>query len=358
MINLLSTMVEFNLQLGMQNEELLKELRGKVSGENRQQIQEYLSAEPKQLNASSYSQTMGPCKEEEDCPLLLEENDPPYTQKKYKRDILKVIAIDRHHVNHEYAIIKKTYYDIELCYHCNTYHRISEVIKPVSEPEYFLCGINDDDDGHLYFLHPLYDIPNRLIHTAKIDDNLKEILDWVNRTDEGYEGRLQGDIIYQFSKIEQHEHIDAESSSLCFCKGSKYGIVKLNRIPKEILWVGAHLDSMETARLGYKRALPSIFTQYVCLDDDGSTIAQEEGKNLSSELLTRTVKEITIGNRHKLTTDGVIKRATGLRNTFIVIGQVLELTHPEHRSVLKQIPVGYAAILTIQRGSVNNGLDD
>ena len=194
-------MVEFNLQLGMQNEELLKELRGKVSGENRQQIQEYLSAEPKQFNASSsYSQTKRPCKEEEDCPLLLEENDPPYTQKKYARDILKVIAIDHHHVNHQYAIIKKTYYDIELCYHCNTHHRIRGVIKPVSEPEYFLCGINDDD--HLYFLHPLYDIPNRLIHTAKIDDNLKQILDWVNRTDEGYEGRLQGDIIYQFSKID------------------------------------------------------------------------------------------------------------------------------------------------------------
>jgi hypothetical protein len=348
-------MVKFNLSIGMRNKELLKELKGKTSGESRQQVQEYLSIEPEGFSNPSYLLIRCPNK---DCPLFFEEeNVTTNNQEKYDRDTLKVIAINNHQTN-QYAIIKKTYYDLELCYHCKTHYRIAENKKPSRQPIYFLCGINDDDQ--LYFLHPLYEIPDRLIQdAAEVNGNVKGVLEWANKVNEGYQGRLQGDIIYQFSKIEEHEHVDPITPSLCFCKGRRYVTAKLNRIPQELVWVGLHLDSMETARLGYKGTLPSMFTQYVCLDDSTAK-QQEDGKEnrLLLSGLSMSTKQISIGNRHKLTTDGIIRRAIGLRNTFIVIGQSLELTHPEHKPVVKQIPMGYVAILTIQRGSVNNGLDD
>jgi hypothetical protein len=348
------TMVKFNLSVGMRNEELLKELKGKISGESRQQVQEYLSLEPEGLLNPSYLLIKYPNKH---CPLLFKEKNVTINNHgKYDRDILKVVAIHNQQTN-QYAIIKKTYYDVELCYHCKTHYRIAEIKRPYRQPIYFLCGINDDDQ--LYFLHPLYEIPDRLIQGAEVNGNIKGVLEWANRVNEGYEGRLQGDIIYQFSKIEEHEHVDPYTPNLCFCKGRRYVTVKLNRMPQELIWVGLHLDSMETARLGYKGTLPSMFTQYVCLDD--STAKQQEDDKENRLFLSGssiTTKQLSIGNRHQLSTDGIIRRATGLRNTFIVIGQSLELTHPEHKSVVKQIPMGYAAILSIQRGSVNNGLDD
>lgn len=347
------TMVKFNLSVGMRNKELLKELKGKISGESRQQVQEYLSVEPEGFSNPSYFLIRYPNK---DCPLLFKEKNVISNQEKYDRDILKVIAINDHQIN-QYAIIKKTYYDLELCRHCKTHHRIAEIKKPSRQPIYFLSGINDDDQ--LYFLHPLYEIPDRLIQDAEVNGNIKGVLEWTNKDNEGYEDRLQGDIIYQFSKIEEHEHVDPNTPSLCFCKGHRYVTVKLNRIPQELVWIGEHLDSMETARLGYKGTLPSMFTQYVCLDNSTAKQPEEsEEDRLLLSGLSITTKQISIGNRHQLSTDGIIKRATGLRNTFIVIGQSLELTHPEHKPVVKQIPIGYAAILTIQRGSVNNGLDD
>src|SRR5919197_120347 len=93
------TMVKFNLSVGMRNKELLKELKGKISGESRQQVQEYLSVEPEGFSNPSYFLIRYPNK---DCPLLFKEKNVISNQEKYDRDILKVMAINDHQIN-QYA---------------------------------------------------------------------------------------------------------------------------------------------------------------------------------------------------------------------------------------------------------------
>jgi fructose-1-phosphate kinase PfkB-like protein len=77
------------------------------------------------------------------------------------------------------------------------------------------------------------------------------------------------------------------------------------------------------------------------------------------------LSSISIGNRHKLVTDGHIERISrnGMRNVFCIVeASHVILEHPEHQKVEHKIGNGDSAtasmLVTIQRGSVNNGLDD
>jgi len=81
--------------------------------------------------------------------------------------------------------------------------------------------------------------------------------------------------------------------------------------------------------------------------------------------------EISIGNNHRLCTDGIITRIDSfftlgydiwpvedIRNNFLVLGSTLVMKHPEHPTVTRQIPKGQAMLVTVQRGSLNDGLDE
>ena len=80
----------------------------------------------------------------------------------------------------------------------------------------------------------------------------------------------------------------------------------------------------------------------------------------------------TIGNRHELNTDGIITgvsvdklsseadtwSSVDLSSTFVILGSELVICHPEHLTVRKQIPADKAFLVSVQRGSINNGIDD
>jgi hypothetical protein len=83
-------------------------------------------------------------------------------------------------------------------------------------------------------------------------------------------------------------------------------------------------------------------------------------------------QHIIIGNSHESYTDGYITRILmdlwpsdgdtwsliDLSNTFVVIGSELVICHAEHPTVKKQISRDKALLVSIERGSLNKGIDD
>ena len=79
-----------------------------------------------------------------------------------------------------------------------------------------------------------------------------------------------------------------------------------------------------------------------------------------------------IGNKHELNTDGIITgvsvdklsseadtwSSVDLSSIFVILGSELVIYHPEHLTVRKQIPADKAFLVSVQRGSINNGTDD
>ena len=207
-------MVQFNLKPEMKNREFYNEVVGKISGETRQQVQEYLQSiyNIREPSFESDSITLMSC--------------PIYHMQK-EEITHQVLAVDRVD-GKDYALIEKIYFYLEECRHCNEKHIPVRFTREEQlqlqcwhrgrrHPEYFLMGINEDDNDQKYFIHPLWLIPDILV--SKKD--LKKILEWVNRVDEGYEGRIQGDIIYQFAKIQDHI-CDPKVSCNCQGKGCDY----------------------------------------------------------------------------------------------------------------------------------------
>jgi hypothetical protein len=316
-------MVKFNLKPEMKNQEFYNEVIGKISGETRQQVQQYLLSiyNIREPSLESDSITLM------SCPIY-------HMQKEREQEIThRVLAVDRVD-GKDYALIEKIYYYLEECRHCNKKH-----IPVRFSIDYFLMGINEDDDDQKYFIHPL-----RLIPILVLKMELKEILEWVNRVDEGYEGRIQGDIIYQFAKIQDHI-CDPKVSCNCQGKGCDYK----NIVFKDVLILWYIIPFLYDKDFGKNSELP----RYV-------KIKNVEVVNLE-KLRQENLKRISIGNSHSISTDGYIARSSklGPRNVFMIIGgSYVILEHPEHKTVTKDIPNGMALILTIQRGSVNNGLDD
>ena len=48
----------------------------------------------------------------------------------------------------------------------------------------------------MYFLHPLGSVPEELINKAKNHSDVMSVVKWCNKEDMGFEGRIQGDIIF------------------------------------------------------------------------------------------------------------------------------------------------------------------
>lgn len=203
-------------------------------------------------------------------------------------------------------------------------------------PSYFLCGINTDDQ--FYFLHPLFDVPNSLIAAAKTYGDVMSIVNWCNKEDLGFEGRIQGDVI--FTEIE----------------------------PK--LFETAVDRDYNTDYVRYDFMVAEKFKMYISLDlkYTSNEIFKIGGWPHDLKSLTDYMKNHgqhehgIIGNRHELKTDGIIttiaseglpmsRELTDTFNTFMILGSELVISHPEHPTVKRQIPADKALLVSIQRGS-------
>lgn len=149
---------------------------------------------------------------------------------------------------------------------------------------YYLCGINDE---HKYFIRPITGFESKYNHAT-----IQEVVDWVNREDEDFIRRVQGDILIKY--------IDMKSIQ------------------------------------GNKDHLPSMFIKAGKLDNHVHFFMQVNSN------------PINLGN-HKLFCDGSVYTCRDL--PFLILrGESFMLKHREHEFVNEQIPEGKMVVLAPQRG--------
>jgi hypothetical protein len=342
----------FALKTGMKNNELLGELKGRIAGESRQQVQEYLHHKP-----ASYERIDMPSSDPLREPTLfpvpcsneknhIENWDSMWLSKKHVTHM--VIAVDG---ANEYAIIEVRFYERIPCDTCRISHIPMEIATPVNRPPYFLCGINSDDN--LYFLHPLFEVPVELIWQAKNNGDVMSIVNWCNKHDLGFEGRIQGDILYASVEPKTKQRIVKPAHQRLYSDELTHDF----KLGKYMLSFSLRLVSLDYG-------LDSTILSDWWLDKN--TISQFRTDDLEAY-----PSEISIGNNHRLYTNGIITRidrfstlgydiwpVEDISNNFLVLGSILVMKHPEHPTVTRQIQKGEAMLVTVQRGSLNNGLDD
>jgi hypothetical protein len=149
---------------------------------------------------------------------------------------------------------------------------------------YYLCGINDE---HKYFIRPIAGFESKYNHAT-----IQEVVDWVNREDEFFIKRVQGDILIKY--------IDMEN----------------------IVGNREHVNSMFIEDL---------------IGDDKRYFFMQVNSN-----------PINLGN-HKLFCDGTVYTCREL--PFLILrGESFMLKHREHSFVNEEISKGKMVVLAPQRG--------
>jgi hypothetical protein len=145
-------------------------------------------------------------------------------------------------------------------------------------------GINDEGE---YYAHEVQNVPSQV-------RNMAQLLDWMNRLDEGYTHRVQGDILLQFVRCEAAEGTDAKRL------------------------VGGPLDGRE-----------------IYVDTPSRDFEQRIGNHQIIVPAEGAVREVW-------TQEGRV---------WTVSAQELVMLHPQHQMRTVQIPRGTVAILAAQRGN-------
>lgn len=235
-------MIAFGLKEGMTAAEILAELRGRVSGET-------------QLEALS---------------VFTENKDPEYAPPTHEI----VLKDDTNHAMLLKREVSRDWFG-----------------KLTVTNRYFLTGINDEG---MYFVHEINLTGPQALRPAGRGSpekpNLESILAWINRGDQGFSHRIQGDILMQYISTEQIQ-ID-----------TGYG--------------SAHLMGV-------------------------LNLSQNLHKN-------HPPNSIQLGN-HRVSTDGTIY-AGGFDGILAVVGSKLIIQHPQHALIEKDIPKNHVVILAGQRG--------
>lgn len=228
----------FNLREGMKDKELWNELhKVGISGETTQEVQVF--------------------------------KEPELYHLKYENIPLHNVVMD----NSRYAIIGKSYvYE-------DYFGGLNETWK------YYLAGINDE---HKYFIRPIDGF-----HTDNHPVQIQDVVDWVNRVDEGFVKRIQGDILVKY--VDEDKIILPKDDDL-----ARYQHI-------------THFARYKKNTYQYVREQP-----------------------------------IELGN-HKLFFDGqvYIGRDT---SEIIIKAESVMIKHREHQFVNETIPVGQCAVLAPQRG--------
>ena len=225
--------VVFNLREGMSAKDLLFEIRGKIAGENQGQILQFEA----QLRETKKS-----------IPTLS-------------------IKVDN---ENQTAIIRVT----------------PTKVDGLGLPEYgvsknYVMGISDEGK---YFAHEIEGVPAR-VHS------MGALVDWMNRVDEGFTQRVQGDMLLQFVPLRQ----------------------------------GAPEDEPDEIYLSHRPVL--------------SAFAREKEAAVFGNHRILTPKGTRVGSSFH---DGV--------EYLVLQGQQFIMLHPEHGMKQVRIPFNHAAVVTYQRG--------
>lgn len=215
--------------------------------------------------------------------------------------------------NKEYALIRKNFRGID---------QFGSINRNSS---FYFCGINDEGK---YFIRPLKNFPLQNYEKPNIND----IANWVNRVDEEFDIRIQGDVLAKFvNKMDTSLEAGQKSNRV------------INR--------GTALESALTPRPTFFSApnrpqlgLQDVFSRTRSRTTDEHIEIEVEGIKYSqiSDL------PLKLGN-HKLFTEGKVYASTEM--PFIcVLGTSLILQHHEHAIKELVIPEKCVIVLAAQRG--------
>lgn len=189
--------IKFRLKKGTKDDILLKELRGKTSGETQQEIQQFMTT----------TDEISPTHEV----LLVEDQYAIILKKDIKHTLITPTPTPTPNTDLSYEQIMKGCAPIQTK---ETITEIKQEEKPTTKQElvnkYYLAGINDE--GY-YFIHRLDGFEEQFLVTNRFP-TMKTILAWVNREDQGYFGRIQGDMVYKFAHRSERLHFTSRE----FCK--------------------------------------------------------------------------------------------------------------------------------------------
>jgi len=241
----------FGLKKGMKYKEIYNELHYRISGETRGEVIEFFR----------------------DDTDIRTRNTMDEMNRIFGKDSIIHSPLEVINDNGKFAIILKS-----------TLSTVRKSICRTDEKKY-ISGINDEGE---YFVHGLYGYHG--------DDSIDNILDWINRKDEGFTERLQGDILLKF-------------------------------IPY------SDIDNNDRYLIG----MPDLDHDYVEVHPSNRTKRQSQ---LTIEL-----------GRHILLVRNMAHDCSVGRGRYIIIeSDIIEIVHPEHKKTVREIPDNNFAVIANQRG--------
>ncbi len=245
----------FGLRKGMRYKEIYKELHYRVSGETTEEVMEFFR----------------------DDTDIETKNTMHDMNKIFGKDSIIHSPLEVINDNGKFAIILKS-----------TLSTLGSGTKSISRSNErkYISGINDEGE---YFIHSLFNYHGG---SGSIDD----VLDWINRKDEGFSERLQGDILLKF--------------------------VPYSDVGNDNKYLIGNPDESH---------------DYVLVHPNHRT---EHQSQLTIEL-----------GRHILLIRNIIHQSSvGGGRYFVIESDRIEIVHPEHKKTIREIPEGHFAVIANQKG--------
>jgi len=284
--------MKFGLTEGMSKERILDEFKiVGVSGETQSQVYEFLH--PREQSLAGKSKAVWRWMMSQESVSLNEKGRVDSFL--HGRPKLKSV-FDRHlnvvRSNDDYAILRedRPQYDRNLS-------------RFAFRTNYYLSGKSDDEEK--YFLHGLQDgdVLDRVLKMIDHNifypgDSMREFVDYIDRKDEGYQKRLQGNLLVATVPYEKHA-----------------GKNRLDTTP--------------------------IYHPYVTFKFGGRQFSFDEHHKLTGDAL--------VLGRHTIRSSAIGAIYRGLRFTAVT-GPYVSVRHPQHHHTMMDIPHGELALIAMQRG--------
>ncbi len=372
-----STLIKFNLKKGMKGDSVLNELNGKVSGETRELYQTF--AKPGFAHAE---------------PL----KDPLHrviaTGHAYGQKYAIIEKIHTHATLERWSLLSEDEQSIETARLLNEemkgsdYEQVQDKVSTEyktlkTDRTYYLTGLNDEGT---YFVHPL---DPESIKTYWKFGNFKKLLDFVNKTIDGYV-RTQGDVlikkIFEFEIVQgvytgnSDEGItfDEENKKMVLIKPITESARKIQQAERDSRagWGTAMIPSFSQGPTGDIEVPDKYFDMATGETKELKDVKKEGWKatdmtrdEYEQEYLKRMerqngalpvdvvpeeeemklVNPIPLFGNHFLYANGG-KVYAGEKSVVVMGTQKILLDHNEHKPVYVDIPKDKACVITTQRG--------
>jgi hypothetical protein len=298
--------VVFKLKKGMKDGEVEAELHGRTSGESRQELQSFLH--PRRDVETLGLPTLEVLGDNGEYALVTSREITTYVRAvntgiplcRLDEPIPKSISMPIGEVG--ITIPDNPNADVEIFYvgaEKSTY-LVDYQTEHAHNTRDYIAGINDEGR---YFVHPI----DRIYNASKNVYDFEEMINYLNRTDQGFSKRIQGDLLLQFIPITRETRHYTEGDY----------------------------------RMHYESPGRNWNLRY---DADVRIFVSREGVDVRD-----LPKSISLGN-HTVSTDGLVLPTKNRDYLIVDCGSQVVIQHPQHGIVVENIPKHHYALITGQRG--------